>query len=119
MKFSTILGTFALSTLESYRAYASPLEAVSPGAQSLEERGTEYCCMLIHFDTYRQTQFVPWTGGRTRVARVAGCDIYVDQTETPPSKGGCAEWAPDTRSCFRIPPIGADVQPAEVCQGKR
>ncbi|KAG5990933.1 hypothetical protein E4U52_004119 [Claviceps spartinae] len=26
MKFSTVLGTFALSTLEAYRAYASPLE---------------------------------------------------------------------------------------------
>ncbi|KAG5946569.1 hypothetical protein E4U59_003615 [Claviceps monticola] len=30
MKFSTIVGTFALSTLEAFRAYASPDDSVSP-----------------------------------------------------------------------------------------
>ncbi|KAG6298874.1 hypothetical protein E4U45_004808 [Claviceps purpurea] len=50
MKFSTVLGTFALSTLEAYRAFASPLE---PGAQSLESRGTEYCCLQTeHMSSY-------------------------------------------------------------------
>ncbi|KAG6213776.1 hypothetical protein E4U50_000974 [Claviceps purpurea] len=47
MKFSTVLGTFALSTLEAYHACASPLE---PGAQSLEGRGTEYCCVETIID---------------------------------------------------------------------
>ncbi|KAG6130013.1 hypothetical protein E4U38_004701 [Claviceps purpurea] len=47
MKFSTILGTFAMSSLEAYRAYASPLDS-SPAVLSLEERGqTEYCCMQV------------------------------------------------------------------------
>lgn len=47
MKFSTVLGTFALSALEANRALASPLEPVSLGAQSLEERNTEYCCFQM------------------------------------------------------------------------
>ncbi|KAG6058957.1 hypothetical protein E4U32_004320, partial [Claviceps aff. humidiphila group G2b] len=52
MKFSTVLGTFALSTLKAYSACASP---VGPEAQSLESRGTEYCCVQTEFDIDRQT----------------------------------------------------------------
>ncbi|KAG6058703.1 hypothetical protein E4U17_007652 [Claviceps sp. LM77 group G4] len=47
MKFSSVLGTFALATLEAYRAYASPLEAMSPGARSLEGRADEKCCLQV------------------------------------------------------------------------
>ncbi|KAG6309610.1 hypothetical protein E4U44_006658 [Claviceps purpurea] len=41
MKFNTVLGTFALSTLQAYLAYASPVEidsAGSPETYSLEVR---------------------------------------------------------------------------------
>ncbi|KAG6069470.1 hypothetical protein E4U16_007670 [Claviceps sp. LM84 group G4] len=48
MKFSSVLGTFALSTLEAYRAYASPLEleATSPVARALESVADE-CCVRV------------------------------------------------------------------------
>ncbi|KAG6035122.1 hypothetical protein E4U40_002956 [Claviceps sp. LM458 group G5] len=48
MKFSSVLSTFALATLEAYHAYASPLEAMSPGARSLEGRADEKCCLQVH-----------------------------------------------------------------------
>ncbi|KAG6058944.1 hypothetical protein E4U17_007278 [Claviceps sp. LM77 group G4] len=48
MKISSVLSTFVLATLEAYRAYASPLEAMSPGSRSLEDRAVnpdERCCL--------------------------------------------------------------------------
>ncbi|KAG6101466.1 hypothetical protein E4U31_003660, partial [Claviceps sp. LM219 group G6] len=61
MKFSTVLGTFALSTLEAYSASASP---VGPEAQSLESREPEYCCVQTVIDLdigYDQrASFVPY-----------------------------------------------------------
>ncbi|KAG6264771.1 hypothetical protein E4U47_006745 [Claviceps purpurea] len=48
MKFSSVLGTFALSTLEAYRAYASPVDAMSPGARSLDGRALpKMCCVNL------------------------------------------------------------------------
>ncbi|KAG5951606.1 hypothetical protein E4U57_006822, partial [Claviceps arundinis] len=61
MKFSTVLGTFALSTLEAYSACASP---VGPEAQSLESREPEYCCVQTEVDLDQQfdrrATFVPY-----------------------------------------------------------
>ncbi|KAG5929502.1 hypothetical protein E4U60_007400, partial [Claviceps pazoutovae] len=45
MKFSSVLGTFALSTLEAYRAYASPVDVMSPEARTLPPNS--YCCLHL------------------------------------------------------------------------
>ncbi|KAG6163924.1 hypothetical protein E4U11_001578 [Claviceps purpurea] len=116
MKFSTVLGTFALSTLEAYRAFASPLE---PGAQSLESRGTEYCCLQTEIEGNTQNSFIayPLPGYRGMVANVDDCKIFVYQSMTPPSQGGCAEWGFQARDCEKWQLPTASVQEAKVCQG--
>ncbi|KAG6297694.1 hypothetical protein E4U09_001267 [Claviceps aff. purpurea] len=115
MKFSTVLGTFALSTLEAYRAFASPLE---PGAQSLESRGTEYCCLQTELEGNTQNSFIayPLPGLRGIVASADDCLIIVHQTSTPPSRGGCAEWFFEARYCQKYQLPAASVQEAKVCQ---
>ncbi|KAG6225785.1 hypothetical protein E4U26_002788 [Claviceps purpurea] len=45
MKLSSVLGTFALSTLEAYRAYAGPVDAMSPVARTLAPNS--YCCLHL------------------------------------------------------------------------
>ncbi|KAG6133422.1 hypothetical protein E4U12_002767 [Claviceps purpurea] len=92
MKFSTVLGTFAISTLEAYHAYASPLEPVSLRARSLQARNTEYCCVVTKPGV--PGTFVPWNGHSAPAAASDDCSIIMMQTSTPPSKGGCRQWWP-------------------------
>ncbi|KAG6052415.1 hypothetical protein E4U17_005819 [Claviceps sp. LM77 group G4] len=115
MKFSTVLGTFAISTLEAYHAYGSPLERVSLGARSLQTRNTEYCCVVTDSGGDVKGEFVPWTGDLAAVNGVEGCPIYMSQTSKPPSLGGCAEWSvviplPDCTS------VSVSVAAANQCQ---
>ncbi|KAG6047254.1 hypothetical protein E4U17_007572 [Claviceps sp. LM77 group G4] len=117
MKFSTVLGTFALSTLEAYHAYASPL---APGAQSLESRGTEYCCLQTELEGNIQNSFIAYPLPRLQgtVARSDDCEIIVHQTSTPPSRGGCATWFFEARNCQKYQLPAASVQEAKVCQSR-
>ncbi|KAG6054254.1 hypothetical protein E4U32_007036 [Claviceps aff. humidiphila group G2b] len=119
MKFSTVLGTFALSTLEAYRAFASPIDPVSPEAQSLEARATEYCCMRVIGLGFARTQYVPFVGGKVHIlTENGGCEVYVDQGSTPPSQGGCPGWTVASDNC--PPGVGGQPRlfslPAEACQ---
>ncbi|KAG6231979.1 hypothetical protein E4U34_000048 [Claviceps purpurea] len=115
MKFSTVLGTFALSTLEAYHAYASPLE---PGAQSLEGRGTEYCCIETIIGGSSHSGFVSYPLPQlTGVIASAGiCQIVVTQTSIPPSQGGCAKWKFESKSCFDAQNPAVLIHTAEACQ---
>ncbi|KAG6130249.1 hypothetical protein E4U24_007575 [Claviceps purpurea] len=117
MKFSTVLGTFALSTLEAYSALASP---VGPEAQSLESRGTEYCCVQTEIKYDRKTAFVgyPVPGLQAVVASSGDCKIIVTETNTPPSQGGCATWTFESKGCSSDQRFGASVLPAEYCQAQ-
>ncbi|KAG6056091.1 hypothetical protein E4U13_003128 [Claviceps humidiphila] len=117
MKFSTVLGTFALSTLEAYRAYASPLNAVSPG-QSLEERAIEYCCVQVKWLNNVENHFVPYFGNTNvqDVTSIGMCMISVAQGPTRPSQGGCSEWKGQTVQCAAEYGVKVSVQPASVCQ---
>ncbi|KAG6060072.1 hypothetical protein E4U32_003654 [Claviceps aff. humidiphila group G2b] len=122
MKFSTVLGTFALSILEAYRVYANPIDPVSPEAQSLEARTPEYCCMRIQGHGFARSQFVPFVGGvggrpgRVRALIVDnGCVVYVEQGSTPPSQGGCSGWIGRSENCPGGPPLVYSM-PAESCQ---
>ncbi|KAG6029028.1 hypothetical protein E4U19_001195 [Claviceps sp. Clav32 group G5] len=114
MKFSAVLGTFALSTLEAYRAYASPVEA-------LEERAPEYCCMRFEELDVRHYEYVPYVGaGKMTPFKAEGaCHVQVEQGTTPPSKGGCSDWklyysegCPHTWET-----VGAD-RDSSCCRGK-
>ncbi|KAG6058283.1 hypothetical protein E4U17_000184 [Claviceps sp. LM77 group G4] len=115
MKFSTLLGTFALSTLEAHRAYASPLEAVSPGAQSLEGRAAETCCVLIQHGNERDARFVAYNGKSASFTSL-NCQFTIHQGPTPPSRGGCTEWKTDLVLCHYDPLPVFSIQPANVCQ---
>ncbi|KAG6313893.1 hypothetical protein E4U22_000527 [Claviceps purpurea] len=115
MKFSTVLGTFAISTLEAYHAYGSPLERVSLEARSLQARNTEYCCVVTHSGhNDHSSEFVPWTGNIAGVYGVEDCIIFMKQTSRAPSLGGCAEWRPVvTPECMSVQ---VSVAPANQCQ---
>ncbi|KAG5996065.1 hypothetical protein E4U52_007386 [Claviceps spartinae] len=80
MKFSSVLGTFALATLEAYRAYASPLETMSPGARSLEGRAVEPG--ITGPDAYDSIG----------LTTSDGCGVVITRGATAPSKGGCKSW---------------------------
>ncbi|CCE28203.1 uncharacterized protein CPUR_01677 [Claviceps purpurea 20.1] len=102
MKFSSVLGTFALATLEAYRAYASPLEAMSPGAQSLEGRAGERCCLQVG----GQTTSLSYTSNTDGVDSIGlftsdKCSVSITRGATAPSQGGCKSW-PLTVRC----PVG-------------
>ncbi|KAG6083239.1 hypothetical protein E4U30_004193 [Claviceps sp. LM220 group G6] len=117
MKLSTLLGTFALSTLEAYHAYASPLEAVSPGAQSLEGRGSETCCVLIQNGNERDARFIAYDGKSESASFTSlGCQFRIHQGPTPPSRGGCTEWNTDLVLCHYDPVPVFSIQPANICQ---
>ncbi|KAG6301319.1 hypothetical protein E4U09_005460 [Claviceps aff. purpurea] len=97
MKFSSVLGTFALATLEAYRAYASPLEAMSPGAQSLE---------LGRQGGGGQTTSLSYTSNTDGVDSIGlftsdKCSVSITRGATAPSQGGCKSW-PLTVRC----PVG-------------
>ncbi|CCE27879.1 uncharacterized protein CPUR_01353 [Claviceps purpurea 20.1] len=116
MKFSTVLGTFAISTLEAYHAYGSPLEGVSLEGRSLQARNTEYCCVVTNSGHHHHSsEFIPWNGDLAEVHGVEGCPIFMQQTSKAPSLGGCAEW-----SAVIVLPECASVQvsvaPADQCQ---
>ncbi|KAG6147386.1 hypothetical protein E4U28_007153 [Claviceps purpurea] len=137
MKFSTVLGTFAISTLEAYHAYGSPLERVSLEARSLQARNTEYCCVVTGCvsgfallsgpfrltpdnknssgDHDHTSEFVPWTGDLAEVHGVEYCPIFMQQTSKAPSLGGCAEWSPVIvlPECMSVQ---VSVAPADQCQ---
>ncbi|KAG6324226.1 hypothetical protein E4U44_001418 [Claviceps purpurea] len=118
MKLSTVLGTFAISTLEAYHAYASPLVPVSPEAQSLEARNPEYCCVTSTIGGRYTAGYVPWNGQPTPARNFGGCILTFTQSAKPPSQGGCADWTPSwSYFCgfLRVPPVAA-VAPAKDCQ---
>ncbi|KAG5965780.1 hypothetical protein E4U56_001587 [Claviceps arundinis] len=99
MKFSSVLGIFALATLEAYRAYASPLEAVSPGARSLEGRAADSCCLQVD----GQTTSLPYSakGGdydNVGITTSELCTISLRIGTTAPSQAGCKSW-PLTVTC--------------------
>ncbi|KAG6130833.1 hypothetical protein E4U12_004043 [Claviceps purpurea] len=118
MKFSTVLGTFAISTLEAYHAYGSPLEGVSLEARPLQARNIEYCCVVVTKSGGHiiHSEFVAWTGVLAAVHGVKGCPIEMTQTSTPPSLGGCAQWkaAMDTESASCR--VSVSVAPANECK---
>ncbi|KAG6289979.1 hypothetical protein E4U09_004671 [Claviceps aff. purpurea] len=117
MKFSTVLGTFALSALEADRALASPLEPISPGAQSLEERDTEYCCFQISSSQGAQSKFVPYTGGDVEVVSFGACKVSVSQGMFPrPSQGGCNKYFAILENCPSSLKISVAPAPAVNCQ---
>ncbi|KAG6115013.1 hypothetical protein E4U14_001131 [Claviceps sp. LM454 group G7] len=98
MKFSSVLGTFALATLEAYRAYASPLETMSPGARSLEGRAVEpgeRCCLRVG-DSSTSLPYVGITGpdayDSIGLTTSDGCGVVITRGATAPSKGGCKSW---------------------------
>ncbi|KAG6130012.1 hypothetical protein E4U38_004700 [Claviceps purpurea] len=115
MKFSTILGTFALSTLEAYSAYASPLNSDSLG-QSLEGRAVEYCCVQVKSMNNVVNKFVPWFGDTEDVTYFGACTVSVVQGRTRPSQGGCSEWKGTTQFCSAELNPKVTVQDASVCQ---
>ncbi|KAG6287977.1 hypothetical protein E4U46_003623 [Claviceps purpurea] len=117
MKFSTVLGAFALSALEANRALASPLEPVSLGAQSLEERNTEYCCFQISSSQGAQSKFVPYTGGDVDIASFGTCRVSVSQGMFPrPSQGGCNKYWVTLANCPSSLKISVAPAPAVNCQ---
>ncbi|KAG5917353.1 hypothetical protein E4U61_002836 [Claviceps capensis] len=115
MKFSTILGTFALSTFEAYRAYASPLNSDSLG-QSLEGRAVEYCCVQVKSLTHVVNKFIPWFGDTEDVTAFGACMVSIVQGRTRPSQGGCSEWKGETEFCSAELNPQVTVQAASVCQ---
>ncbi|KAG6052669.1 hypothetical protein E4U17_005554 [Claviceps sp. LM77 group G4] len=94
MKFSSVLGTFALSTLEAYHAYASPLEAVSPVARTLA--ANSYCCVRV---AGGNTYGFPYNSETASEAFSTdnNCMITVTKGKAP-SQDGCKSW-PVTASC--------------------
>ncbi|KAG6080758.1 hypothetical protein E4U30_000359 [Claviceps sp. LM220 group G6] len=118
MKFSTILGTFALSALEANRALASPLEPVSLGAQSLEERNTEYCCMQISTSNGIQSKFIPYTNARglVQIAKFGACEVSISQFGERPSQGGCGQWLQALNHCPIDMNVRVDPMPASHCK---
>ncbi|KAG6133102.1 hypothetical protein E4U46_001000 [Claviceps purpurea] len=128
MKFNTVLGTFALSTLQAYLAYASPVEldsAGSPETHSLEVRGgTEYCCVASRDYGVVATKFVPWDAESWKrlpaLVKIYGpeCGVYMIQGSRPPSQGGCADWVQRIVGCDddKDRNTYATVEPASLCQ---
>ncbi|KAG6111013.1 hypothetical protein E4U13_005107 [Claviceps humidiphila] len=100
MKFSSVLGTFALATLEAYHAYASPLEVMSPVARALAPNS--YCCARVAGD---KTYGVPFNmeAGSESFFTANKCLITVTKGNAP-SQDGCKSW-PVTASC----PKGVNV----------
>ncbi|KAG5913046.1 hypothetical protein E4U61_007455 [Claviceps capensis] len=94
MKFSSVLGTFALATLEAYHAYAGPLEAMSPVARALPPNS--YCCVRVAGGATIGFSFN--SGYDTESLDTAnGCHITVLKGKAP-SQDGCKSW-PVTASC--------------------
>ncbi|KAG6132425.1 hypothetical protein E4U38_003395 [Claviceps purpurea] len=91
MKLSSVLATFALSTLEAYHAhaYANPAETGFTEFQSLERRAVEACCVVVD-DT---AHTINWTKeSRALVTTQGQCKIFVNESGPAPSAGGCDKW---------------------------
>ncbi|KAG6131438.1 hypothetical protein E4U10_007386 [Claviceps purpurea] len=109
MKFSSVLGTFALSTLEAYRAHASPLDAVSPETQSLNGRDGGACCVIVGKRGYAVT----YTGESNVLVTIHGqCKVFVDQIASP-SSSGCLQWRVSRQGCSG--PNDARVMSMDFC----
>ncbi|KAG5957686.1 hypothetical protein E4U57_001758 [Claviceps arundinis] len=94
MKFSSVLGTFALATLEAYHAYASPLEAMSPVARALAPNS--YCCVRVDGGN---TYGIPYSSADAGESFILEnkCVLTVTKGKAP-SQGGCSSW-PAQASC--------------------
>ncbi|KAG5991142.1 hypothetical protein E4U52_003976 [Claviceps spartinae] len=94
MKFSSVLGTFAVTTLEAYHAYASPLEAMSPVARALAPNS--YCCVRVAGD---DTFGFPFNSDSSSASFSTenNCIITVTKGKAP-SQDGCKSW-PVKASC--------------------
>ncbi|KAG6274729.1 hypothetical protein E4U47_001382 [Claviceps purpurea] len=106
MKFSSVLGTFALATLEAYRAYASPLEDMSPVARTLAPNSL--CCVRV---AGGNTYGVPIDESETTTQffiTKEKCKITVNK------EGDCKSW-PVTTSCpqgIKAPAVTLFVGPS-------
>ncbi|KAG5922397.1 hypothetical protein E4U61_005274 [Claviceps capensis] len=91
MKFSSVLGTFALASLEAYRACASPLEAMSPGAWSLEGRADKRCC---NDGRTTSLSYISNTDGVDSIGLFKNdqCSVSIMRGATTPNQGGCKSW---------------------------
>ncbi|KAG6115752.1 hypothetical protein E4U13_002468 [Claviceps humidiphila] len=118
MKFSTVLGTFALSALEANRALASPLESLIPAPPSLQERNTEYCCMQISTSNGVQSKFIPYTNARglVQIAKFGTCEVSIGQAGERPSRGGCGRWMQALYGCPSELNVRVDPMPADHCK---
>ncbi|KAG6299379.1 hypothetical protein E4U09_008201 [Claviceps aff. purpurea] len=110
MKFSNVLGAFALSTLEASRAFASPVEA-----QSLEGRATDE---VSGDNGDSKTAYVAATGGKVLAFKYPnGCQVFLLQDGArPPSQGGCRDWRVVFDKCptGKVPAVTGEE--SEVCQ---
>ncbi|KAG6227494.1 hypothetical protein E4U34_005645 [Claviceps purpurea] len=101
MKLSSVLATFALSTLEAYHAhaYANPAETGFTEFQSLERRAVEACCVVVQQKQNAQNgsddraHTINWTKeSRALVTTQGQCKIFVNESGPAPSVGGCDQW---------------------------
>ncbi|CCE33867.1 uncharacterized protein CPUR_07795 [Claviceps purpurea 20.1] len=94
MKFSSVLGTFALATLEAYHVYAGPLEAISPVARAIPPNS--YCCVRVAGGS---TYGFPFNSEYNVESFTTdnNCMITVTRGKAP-SQDGCKSW-PVAVSC--------------------
>ncbi|KAG6034288.1 hypothetical protein E4U41_006604 [Claviceps citrina] len=93
MKFSTVLGSLAVSAFEASLAHAGPVpDAEGTSVPIIDARNTEYCCVSFKNSRNEDYQYVAWNGEETSTFKFYNCDIRVDFTSTPPSRGGCGQW---------------------------
>ncbi|KAG5980980.1 hypothetical protein E4U55_003434 [Claviceps digitariae] len=118
MKFSTVLGSLVLSTLEVYHANAGPL--VEASLQERDDNAPQYCCVQIKTINERINKYVLYTGGTVNVYGGDGtCHISATQGKIKPKdhNHGCAYWTFDIESCGRTPYVlDAKTKPAIYCQ---
>ncbi|KAG6070366.1 hypothetical protein E4U33_004231 [Claviceps sp. LM78 group G4] len=111
MRFSSVLGTFALSILEGYRAYAGLFKAISPETQSLKGRDGETCCVIVDKRGYSVT----YTGEYKVLVTIQGqCKVFVDQIGSP-SSGDCDTWSVIREGCPGPNDPDVQVVPTDFC----
>ncbi|KAG6242819.1 hypothetical protein E4U25_002932 [Claviceps purpurea] len=91
---------------------------LGPGAQSLEGRGTEYCCVETIIDGNNHSGFVSYPLPQLTgvIASSGDCQIVVTQTSIPPSQGGCAKWNFEAKGCFDAQRPTVMMRTAQACQ---
>ncbi|KAG6094806.1 hypothetical protein E4U30_003029 [Claviceps sp. LM220 group G6] len=88
MKFSSVLGTFAVTTLEAYHVYASPLEAMSPVARALAPNS--YCCIRV---AGGNTFGFPFNSDISSESFPTANNCFITVTKgKAPSQDGCKSW---------------------------